>query len=123
MQRAGEQNDTFSKGDGRDHSVICERCGGKKPKELIYITSPGKVINKKYTYKKMTATGDQWAEMLGICRATFRRRLREYGEDDPRTYMTKADLTAMQRREHAWPKAGRKPGRSEGNSEWRSMPA
>ncbi len=71
-----------------------------------------------------TKTGEQWCRHLKITSCAFRYRLRVYGPDHKRTYMTKARLRRIQLREKANPgrrAQARTSGNNKGSEEWQAM--
>lgn len=55
----------------------------------------------------LSLTYKQWMAKLEIAEITFRVRISKYGEDDPRTYLSKSDLSPPSQRVRKEEKRGR----------------
>lgn len=58
-------------------------------KEVVSYRS---ILFKEYTWKDLTLTGFKWVKYLEITNNTFVSRIKKYGINDPRTYMTKSEM-------------------------------
>ncbi len=84
------------------------------------------VADLEFEHDGRKLTGREWCEILDIKLPTFRKRLRIYGPEDDRAFLTKKELKMKQLKEHAWPAA--KKARADetlrggyGNEEWKAL--